>query len=137
MPDRTDNNETPAPKQSRLWFGLTGSATAWMLLLIIDLILAWKMCSEQPNGFDEVTVGWIVYLMGAVTVVMFAITIYAGVMSFRDFERVSNVSIKRSEGTGREEFMALGGVFLSICMSLGILWLGLPFLVLHICTRAR
>jgi hypothetical protein len=138
MTDRTEpRNLTPAD-QPRLWFGFAGSAAAWVVLFIADLLLVWKMCIELPNGFDLLSLSWAIYLFAAVTVLLLAVTIAAGLVSFGNFRRFShNASLARTEATGREEFMALGGIFISVTMSFGIIWLGIPPIILHLCTRAR
>jgi hypothetical protein len=124
--------------QPRLWFGFAGSAAAWLALFIADLLLAWKMCTELPNGSDVLSLGWAIYLFAALTVILLAVTIAAGIVSFGNFQRFSNhASLANTEATGREEFMALGGMFISVILSLGIVWLGIPLIIINLCTRAR
>jgi hypothetical protein len=130
-------NSTPAD-QPRLWFGFAGSTAAWLALFIADLLVAWKACVELPNGSDVLSLGWAIYLFAALTVILLAITIAAGAISFGNFQRFSNhASLARTEATGREEFMALGGMFISVVLSLGIVWLGIPLIIINLCTRAR
>jgi heme/copper-type cytochrome/quinol oxidase subunit 3 len=38
---------------------------------------------------------------------------------------------------GRKEYMALAGVFISITLGIGIVWLSIPISVLNICARQR
>lgn len=124
--------------QPRLWFGFAGSVAAWIGLFIADLLLAWKTCTELPNGVDVLSLGWAIYLFAALTVILLAATIAAGVISFGNFQRFSNhASLARTEATGRDEFMALGGMFISLTLSLGIVWLGIPLIIVNLCTRAR
>lgn len=138
MPVQTEPHNSSPLDQRRLWFGFAAGAAAWLGLFIIDLLLAWKMCIQRPNGFDVVSLGWALYLMAAVTVAMLAIAIAAGIVSLRNFRRVSNhASLARTEATGREEFMALGGMFISFLLGIGIIWLGIPLIIINICTRAR
>ncbi len=138
MPVQTEPHNSTSVDQPRLWFGFAAGAAAWLGLFIIDLLLAWKMCTELPNGVDVVSLGWLLYLMAAVTVAMLAITIAAGLISLRNFRRVSNhASLASTEAAGREEFMAVGGVFISVLLGIGIIWLGIPLIILNICTRAR
>ncbi len=137
MATQTEPQESTPADQPRLWFGFAGATVAWIGLFIIDLLLAWKMCRELPNGIDVVAQGWLIYLMAAVTLLMLAITITAGVVSFRTFRRFSNASLAQAEANGREEFMGLGGMFISFALGIGIILLGIPFLIITICTRAR
>src|SRR5665213_4204684 len=124
--------------QNRLWFGFAGSAAAWLALFTADLLLAWKMCTELPNGSDVLSLGWAIYLFAALTLILLAVTIAAGIVSFGNFQRISNhASLAHTEATGREEFMALGGMFISLVLGLGIVWLGIPLIIINLCTRAR
>jgi len=96
------------------------------------------MCTELPNGADVLSFGWGIYLFAALTVILLAVTVAAGIVSFRNFQRFSNhASLARAEATGREEFMALGGMFVSLVLGLGIVWLGIPLIIINLCTRAR
>lgn len=125
-------------EQPRLWFGFAGSVAAWIALFIADLLLAWKMCTALPDGVDVLSLGWAIYLFAALTVILLAVTIAAGIVSFGTFQRLSNhVSLAHTEATGREEFMAVGGMFISLILSLGIVWLGIPLFIIKLCLRAR
>lgn len=130
-------NLTPAD-QPRLWFGFAGSVAAWLALFIADLLVVWKTCTEVPDGVAVSSSGWAIYLFAALTVILLAVTVAAGVVSFANFKRFSNhASVASTEATGRNEFMALGGMFISVVLSLGIVWLGIPLIIINLCTRAR
>lgn len=138
MPVQSEPRNLTPLDQPRLWFGFAGSAAAWLVLLTADLLLAWKACTQLPNGFDVLSLRWAIYLFAAITVLLLAVTVAAGIVSFNNFQRFSShASLAHTEASGREEFMALGGVFISVVLSLGIVWLGLPFIILTLCTRAR
>lgn len=138
MPIQNESQNLTPRDQPRLWFGFAGSAAAWLALFFADLLVAWKACSELPDGFDVLSLGWAIYLFAALTVILLAVTIAAGFISFGNFQRFSNhASLAHTEATGREEFMALGGMFISLILSLGIVWLGIPLIVINLCTRAR
>lgn len=138
MPVQSDPSNSPPPNQPRLWFGSVAGACCWLGLLIADLLLAWKTCRELPNGFDTPALGSPIYLFAAVTAALFAVTIASGLVSYRNFRRLSpNADLLHSEATRREEFMALAGVFISLALGIGIVWLSLPLIILRLCVRAR
>ncbi|HTW63571.1 MAG TPA: hypothetical protein VME17_03100 [Bryobacteraceae bacterium] len=138
MPSQSDPSNSTPLNQPRLWFGSATGACCWLGLLTADLLLAWKTCRELPNGLDTPPLGWAIYLFAAVTVALLAVTIVSGLVSYRNFRRLSpNASLWHSEATGREEFMALAGVFVSVVLGIGIVWLSLPLMLLRLCMRAR
>jgi hypothetical protein len=57
------------------------------------------------------------------------------------FQNWRNLSARRdlihAEGRRREEFMALGGVFVSTAFVLGIIWGGIPLILINVCRSAR
>jgi hypothetical protein len=74
----------------------------------------------------------------ALFLILFAIAIVAGVMSYRNWRRLSgHVRLMQAEGTGSREYMALLGVFISITLGVGIIWLGIPLAILSLCVRTR
>lgn len=138
MPPQSESQSSTPAGEPRLWFGFAAGAFAWVALFIADLLLAWKTCTELPNGFDVVSLDWAPYLFGALTVLLLAVAIGAGLTSFKTFRRLSTpADLLTTEAPGRPEFMALGGMFISLAMGISIIWLGLPLIILNICTRAR
>lgn len=138
MPEQNDPSPSTPLNQPRLWFGSMTAACCWLGLLMADLLVAWKVCRELPDGFDTPPSGPAIYIFAAITVALLAVTIVSGLVSYGNFRRLSpNASVLHSEATGREEFMALGGVFLSVVLGIGIVWLSLPLMIIRLCTRAR
>jgi hypothetical protein len=43
----------------------------------------------------------------------------------------------RAEGRERREFMSLSGLFISVTLGFGFLWMCLPLFLLQMCARAR
>jgi len=135
-------SETPTrPQQvsgTRLWFGFAATAFAWMALGISDVLITWRECihNEEFGGASAHTglhafniILWIVLL---------AIAILAGVMSYRNWRSLAGqVNIYRAEGNGRREYMAIVGVLISVTLGMGMIWLGIPLLILGLCVRTR
>ncbi|MGB8987925.1 MAG: hypothetical protein WCC37_15100 [Candidatus Sulfotelmatobacter sp.] len=122
----------------RLWFGLAGSAASWIALGILDLLITWQAClgQEQYGGARFEPGVKILYL--AVTLVLLVTAVSAGGVSFRNWRELSHSgSLKNAEGRGREEYMALIGVFVSFTLGVGIVLLGIPLAIINLCVRAR
>jgi hypothetical protein len=122
----------------RLWFGFAGSAAAWIALGIIDLLITWQAClgKEQYGGAHFEPGVKILYL--AITLLLLVTAISAGGVSFLNWRELSRGgSLANAEGRGREEYMALIGVFVSFTLGIGIVLLGVPLTVIDLCVRAR
>lgn len=129
---------SPRITSGRLWFGFAGSAAAWISLGIIDLLITWQAClgREQYGGAQFSSGFKLLYF--AVTSLLLLIALSAGWMSFRNWRALSQDRVlSDAEGRGREEYMALAGIFVSFTLGIGIVWLGLPIAILQLCVRAR
>ena len=73
-----------------------------------------------------------------VTLALLITAVVAGGVSFRNWRVLSrDRDISDAEGRGREEYMALIGVFVSFTLGIGIIWLGIPIAIIELCVRAR
>lgn len=123
---------------TRLWFGFAASLLAWLGLGISDVLITWREClhheqyggpSSHP-GLDMLNIGLFCLLL--------AIAIVAGLMSYQNWRKLSGqVEILRAEATGSHEYVALLGVFISLTFGMGIVWLGVPLLIITLCVRTR
>jgi len=78
----------------------------------------------------------VIYLV--VTLVLLITAISAGGVSFRNWRELSRgENLVNAEARGREEYMALIGVFVSFTLGIGIIWLGIPLAMIDLCVRAR
>jgi hypothetical protein len=70
--------------------------------------------------------------------VLLVTAVWAGGVSFRNWRELSrDGTLADAEGRGREEYMALIGVFVSFTLGIGIVWLGIPLAIIDLCVRAR
>jgi hypothetical protein len=123
---------------SRLWFGLTAAAAAWVLLGLIDIIITWRTCvhQEQFGNASAHPGARIIYI--AVAICLFIVVLVAGTLSYRNWRRISSQrQLLEATATDRREFMALLGVFVSVTLGVGVLWLSIPPLVIEFCLRAK
>lgn len=121
-----------------LWFGVAASAAAWFVLGFADILLTWAAClhREQLGGASGRPA--ILLLTVLITIVLFATIVASGVVSYRNWRRLSvDSDLESAEGRGREEFMALLGVFVSLTLGFSVIWLALPLFILDLCVRTR
>lgn len=134
----TDTARQTSVDHRRLWFGFAASL-AWGGLGVADILVTWQACAlhDAPFGVPmSHPAARVVYL--ALSLLSLAIAVAAGVMSWRTWRSLSGGGgIFRAEGYERREFMALMGLFMSVTLGMGIIWLTLPPLMLELCGRAR
>jgi hypothetical protein len=132
------NIPDPDVPAKRLWFGFSGAALAWIIAGLVDVWLAWIACMGHEAGSGIFTSVGMRVLLGVVTFGLLAIATAGGLISFRNWRRLSESrDFMEAEGRGRKQFMALVGVFISISLGIGIIWFSLPIYILGICVRAR
>jgi hypothetical protein len=131
-------NRKPQVAPTRLWFGLAASAAAWFVLGCADILLTWAACVHHEQLGGSSAHPEIRLLTIAVTLILFAIILASGSISYRNWRQLSaDTSLESAEGRGREEFMALLGVFVSITLGFSVLWLAPPLFILELCVRTR
>jgi len=122
----------------RLWFGLSAAALSWMGLGIADVLITWRECLHRQPFEGPGSNPGLHALNIVLFVVLLIIAIVAGVMSYRNWRRLAGeIAIHRAEAYGAREYLALLGVFVSVTLGLGIIWFGIPLLILTLCVRTR
>jgi len=73
-----------------------------------------------------------------ITLVALAVTLFAAWVSWRDW-RVSSAGHpeSRMDVPGVAQYMGLVGLIANLIFALGILWAGLPVILLGLCARTR
>jgi hypothetical protein len=122
----------------RLWFGTVAAAVAWTLSESVNVALAWEACRGGPAGTGVFTQPGMRILLGVITFVALAVSIWAGVVSFRNWRALSqHADFATAEVRGRREFMSYIGVFISVALGIGIIWFVLPIYIIGVCVRAH
>ena len=122
----------------RLWFGFAAAAAAWSLAGFLNVLFAWQACLGGEAGSGVFTDTGFRVLLGFITFGLLAVSVIAGFMSYRNWQRLSEKSdFVEAEGRGREEFMAMAGVFVSASLGIGIALFAIPIYILGICVRYR
>jgi hypothetical protein len=122
----------------RLWFGVAASAAAWFVLGLTEILLTWAACLHREQLGGASGHPGVLLLTIVITVVLFAIIVASGTVSYRNWRLLSaDVDLESAEGRGREEFMALLGVFVSLTLGFSTIWLALPLFIIDLCVRTR
>jgi hypothetical protein len=122
----------------QLWFGLVASAAAWVSLGVIDILITWRSCDHQDQSGYASPHPWARALYIVSAFILFCIVLVAGTMSYRNWRVLSQQrEILQATATERREFMALLGVFVSLTLGMGVLWLAVPPLWLEFCVRVK
>lgn len=122
----------------RLWFGLVGAACCWIALGITDILLTWRECLHQEQYGGASHHPGLLTLNIVLFIVLLAIAVVAGIMSYRSWRVLAgHIELSRAEATGRQEYMALLGVWIAVTIGVGIIWLGIPLMILSLCVRVR
>jgi hypothetical protein len=134
--ETTSQTREVSPK--RLWFGLAGAALCWMGLGIADVLITWRACLHQEAFGGASSHPGLLALNIVLFLVLLVIAIVSGVMSYRNWRHLAGgIEIQQAEANGAREYLALLGVFISITLGVGIIWFGLPLLILSLCVRTR
>jgi hypothetical protein len=133
-----NNIESTPVTPGRLWFGLAASVMAWLLLGFLDILITWRACVHEEEFGNPVSHPAVRAIYIVVAGILFLIVLVAGVMSYGNWRAISSErEILKSTATDRREFMALLGVFVSITLGMGVLWLAIPPLLIELCMRAK
>ncbi len=134
------NHTHPAHEipSGRLWFGAAGAAIAWALQGFTCFEIAVQACKDGGSSWGSLSGLGVRVLLGVVTAAYLGIASASGVVSYMNWRSlVENRHLFQAEGIGREEYMALTGVFVGAATVLGLIWAGIPPLFLDVCNTYR
>lgn len=120
------------------WFGIAGPVCAWFALGLGDMFVTWRACisPEQFGGPSFHPIARILYFI--ITFSLFGVALVAGNACYQNWRRLTGLAkLSQAEGRERNEFMALAGMFMSLTLGAGIVWLCIPLFILQMCIRAR
>lgn len=121
----------------QLWFGVAAGATAWAThSLIINLICSQACKAGRGGTYYDLTPGAVRILLGVVTVILLCVALGAGLTAFRNWRQLSGqASLREDQAESRTDFMALIGLFASAIFVVGIIWAGLPVILVSLCSN--
>ena len=113
-------------------------AISWFSLGIAEMFITWRAClhnEEFGNASSHPAAMIAAYIVTFALIVLVAV---AGFVSYLNWRRLSTQpSILQAEGRSRREFIALLGVYISLTLGAGMIWMGIPLFILRLCARVR
>ncbi|HET9086834.1 MAG TPA: hypothetical protein VFN53_04885, partial [Acidobacteriaceae bacterium] len=114
------------------------SAIAWAAVGIAGPLITWQACTHHEQLGGASAHPGMRALNIVITLVLLAIAIIAGFLSYRNWRTLSGSGrLYQAEAKTPQEFLAFLGIFISITLGFGILWFGLPLTILAFCLRTR
>jgi hypothetical protein len=125
-------------RPASLWFGATAGAIAWALQGFTCFEIAVQACADGSGNWGPLSGPGVRVLLGLVTLAYLAVAAASGFVSYRNWRALANHRrLIDAEGVGREEFMAIAGAFVGVAAVIGLIWAGLPSLLIPTCTSYR
>ena len=137
--ESTTRPQSPV-SEARLWFGLATAFFAWFLAATAGMFITWRAGLHNEAFGNAVSEPWAYAAAFGSIGLLLLLTIVAGIAAHRSWRRLapdSERSILEAEGRGRRDYMAQLGVFISITLGMGIVWMLIPHFILQYCLRMR
>jgi hypothetical protein len=138
MPVESSYDHSRHIRPARLWFGAVGAATAWALQGFTCFLIATQACANGIGYLHGIPAFGVRVLIGGVTGLYLAIALASTWVSYGNWRTLADHrQLMQAEGLGRQEYMALVGVFVGITSSVGLIWAGIPPFFLDVCNTIR
>jgi len=123
--------------ESRLWYGFTAAPAMWVIQELLGVIISAQNCPANLPGWSEIGGTGIKVLLALISLGLLAIAVSGGIVAYGNWRRLAGSRDPvHADGITREVFMSVGGILVSTAVVAGILWAGLPSLILNQCVRA-
>ncbi|MFW6098260.1 MAG: hypothetical protein ACOC9Z_09285 [Chloroflexota bacterium] len=119
------------PRQ--LWFGVAAGPILWAIQLVVVYALVSLACNWRFFSFTLLGVPGIVVILTTVTLVLSAIVLYAGLLSWHNWRVIQEEEHAHGRREERHYFLAYSGVLLSALFLLVMLVSLIPAFVLGPC----
>jgi len=135
---RAYTSEPHRPTQGRLWYGFTAAPAAWALQGVIGVIVSAQLCPNDLPNWGLIGENGVRLILGLITAFLFVVAISAGYVSLRNWQSLTGHDhLIHAQGSSRDAFLSVGGVLISSAFAAGLLWSGIPLIMLQQCMRAR
>ena len=122
----------------RLWFGTTAAAVAWAVQGFTCFEIAVQACADGTDSWGPLSGLGVRILLGCLTLGFIAVAVAAGIVSYRTWTILAESRhLMQDEGLGREDYMALVGMFSSLACVVGLIWAGIPPIFFEVCNTIR
>ncbi|HTZ57500.1 MAG TPA: hypothetical protein VMB49_05355 [Acidobacteriaceae bacterium] len=134
--EQTSRSDAVEPK--RIWVGVVAAGAAWFLLGIAEMFITWRACmhnEEFGNASRDVPAMAAAF---AVSFFLLALVAAGGFFSYQTWRKFSTQPrLAEAEGHSVQEFLSLLGIFFSVTLGAGMVWMTLPLFLLRLCARVR
>lgn len=129
----------PVPvRPVRVWLGIVVSGAAWFLVGIAEMFITWRACLHNEQFGNASSHPSATAASFVVSFLLLGLVAAAGFISYYEWRRLSTQrNLLEAEGRGRHEYLALIGIFFSITLGVGMVWMSLPLFILRLCARMR
>lgn len=102
------------------------------------MFITWRACMHNEELGNSSSHPSSTAAAFVVTFLLIGVAASAGFLSYLNWRRLSGgSSLVDAEGRGSSEFIALLGIFVSFTLGIGMVWMGLPLFIIHLCARTR
>ena len=137
MPIETTTNPSQGIPPRRLWFGAVGAAVAWALQGLTCFLISTQACADGTGHWGPLSPVAVQILIGVVSAGYLFIAVASAFVSYRNWRILSDRRLMEAEGYGREEYMALVGIFVGATTVVGLIWSGIPPFFVSVCNTVR
>jgi len=138
IPQLATGDPMEIKRNLRLWHEFGSSVVAWFCLNCLNSVISWRACVHQEEFGEPSSHPGARVLYFFVWIAFFGLASLTGAQAYRTWRKLSGTSdVLRAEGRERKEYMSLCGLFISITLGIGFLWLCLPLFILQMCVRTR
>lgn len=114
------------------------SGAAWFLVGIAEMFITWRACIHNEQFGNASSHPSATAASFVVSFFLLGLVAAAGFISYNEWRRLSTQrSLVEAEGRGQHEYLALVGVFFSVTLGAGMVWMCLPLFILRLCARVR
>jgi hypothetical protein len=122
----------------RLWFGAAGAGIAWALQGFTCFQIATQACASGSGHWWPIPRVDVRILLVCVTLAYLLVAAASGIVSYFNWRALADrQKFIQAEGIPRENFMALTGAFVSAASVVGLIWAGIPFFLIPVCSSYR
>lgn len=122
----------------RLWFGFAAAFFCWFGLGIADVMITWQECVHREQFGTASSHPGLLTLNIVIFLALLAIAVVAGILSYKNWRRLSaEKGFFGAQATLPHEYLAMIGVIMTITLTVGIIWFGLPLFIIQLCARTR
>jgi hypothetical protein len=125
-------------RPARVWLGIVVSGAAWFLVGIAEMFITWRACLHNEQFGNASSHPSATAASFVVSFLLLGLVAAAGFVSYYEWRRLSTQrNLLEAEGRGHHEYLALIGIFFSITLGVGMVWMSLPLFILRLCARMR